>query len=249
LLITPAYGGYYFSPKQALELDALRATLPRGENRSLACAALIQAASECAAAPGHTAQPFKPSPTASKFLFELWKRSIFQKTYDAFSDLGQQHARTPGSAHVHDAVTFAANLNENDVAFIDPPYSGVHYSRFYHVLETIARGQAVTVSGEGRYPPPSQRPRSDFSVSTRSRIALDELLRQLSENGVRSIMTFPRERTSNNLSGAIVEEVAGQYFNIQRQETVGRFSTLGGNLRHRTARMPADEIILVMQPR
>src|ERR1700742_4786601 len=29
--ITQSYGGYYFSPKQALQLDALRATLPSGE--------------------------------------------------------------------------------------------------------------------------------------------------------------------------------------------------------------------------
>jgi len=59
LPVTRAYGGHYFSPRQAIWIDALRATAPTDEPaRGTALAALIQAASQCAAAPGHTAQPF-----------------------------------------------------------------------------------------------------------------------------------------------------------------------------------------------
>ena len=51
-----AYGGHYYSPKQALWIDALRRTLPeRKPFRTVALAALIHAASRCAASPGHTA--------------------------------------------------------------------------------------------------------------------------------------------------------------------------------------------------
>jgi adenine-specific DNA-methyltransferase len=55
--IARAYGGYYYSPVQAMELDALRISLP-SHQYTAALAALIDAASSCAAAPGHTAQPF-----------------------------------------------------------------------------------------------------------------------------------------------------------------------------------------------
>ena len=61
LPVTCAYGGHYFSPQQTVWIDAFRATLPVDEPaRATALAALIQASSQCAASPGHTAQPFRP---------------------------------------------------------------------------------------------------------------------------------------------------------------------------------------------
>ena len=66
--ITKAYGGHYFSPLQAIHIDALLTTLPI-TNKNTLLASLIHAASECAASPGHTAQPFQPTKTAKKYLF------------------------------------------------------------------------------------------------------------------------------------------------------------------------------------
>jgi adenine-specific DNA methylase len=154
-----------------------------------------------------------------------------------------------GEAKVQDAESLAKQLGPEDLAFVDPPYSGVHYSRFYHVLETVARGHCKEVSGVGRYPPPSERPKSDFSVGSKSRGALERLLSILAERGVRTILTFPQEKTSNGLSGSTVENVAKNYFKVSKTVTNGRFSTLGGNLVNRKARIPAYEIILSLSPR
>src|SRR4029077_6397731 len=79
--ITRAYGGHYFSARQAMQLDALRATLPDGNrSRTIALAALIRAASRCAAAPGHTAQPFQPTRSGRKHLADAWKKKVFDQT-------------------------------------------------------------------------------------------------------------------------------------------------------------------------
>jgi adenine-specific DNA-methyltransferase len=248
--VTRAYGAHYFSPMQALVLDSLRATVPRELiHRKVALAALICAASQCAASPGHTAQPFQPTKGAARFLFEAWRRDVWEHTRSALKRICPKHARQVGSAIVQDAETFAKQLGPEDLAFVDPPYSGVHYSRFYHVLETVARGGCDEVSGVGRYPPPSERPKSDFSISTKSKQALERLLSILAERGVQTIVTFPREETSNGLSGSIVENVAEEYFKVSKQITNGRFSTLGGNLVHRKARIPAYEVILSLSPR
>src|SRR5437763_3889963 len=73
LPITRAYGGHYFSARQAVQIDALRASLPCAKrSRTVALAALIRAASRCAAAPGHTAQPFQPTRTGKKHLAASW---------------------------------------------------------------------------------------------------------------------------------------------------------------------------------
>lgn len=248
-LITQAYGGHYFSPLQALQLDALRESLPSAEpKRSVALASLIRAASECAAAPGHTAQPFQPTAGAAPFLFEAWRRDVFSRVKSALEMLCPKHAKVAGKSFHSSAEVLAQKLGKKDLAFVDPPYSGVHYSRFYHVLETIARGRCDEVSGVGRYPSPAERPKSDFSIVSKSEDALDGLLSTLASRGVPTILTFPKESTSNGLSGRTVQRTAEKYFAVKATTVNGRFSTLGGNLKNRKARVPAYEIILDLRP-
>jgi len=174
---------------------------------------------------------------------------VFCVTESSLHEICGHRALRRGHARTSDAISFARDLNGDDVAFLDPPYSGVHYSRFYHVLETVARGQCAEVTGDGRYPPPQERPTSSFSRPSESREALNNLFSVLAERRVRTILTFPTEKTSNGLSGQIVQELAKKYFKVRNYLVNGRFSTLGGNKVHRAARIPAYEVILVMQPR
>lgn len=250
LPIVKAYGGYYFSPIQALYIDALRLTLPRKrEQKWIALASLIQAASRSAAAPGHTAQPFKPTETGAASLFAAWNKDIFSQTQKALKDVGSKFALAPGKAHVRDAVQFARSLTDQDLIFIDPPYSSEHYSRFYHVLETLARGNCSDVKGQGRYPPPKERPMSDFSIKSKSQAAFKQLFSILAKKGVRAILTYPLEDTSNGMSGTAVKELAAEYFSVSRTLVKGRFSTLGGNGNHRSAKVESAELILILRPK
>lgn len=255
-VVTRAYGGHYFSPAQAIWIDALRSTLPADEPASMvALAALIEAASYCAAAPGHTAQPFQPTRTAKPFLIDAWARSVANRVEVVFGDLCKRHAMVQGNAVVASAVDLIPQFKKGDLIFIDPPYSGVHYSRFYHVLETIATGTCYEVSGVGRYPDSEFRPKSDFSVKTKSKKALDDLLGGIAEQGASAIVTFPAHDCSNGLSGAIVRETAAKYFSVEEKIVSSKFSTLGGTSgtsakgSERAARKPAQELILHLRPK
>ena len=257
LPITKAYGGHYFSPKQAVWIDALRAKLPTTEPaRTVALAALIRAASQSAAAPGHTAQPFQPTPTAKRFLDDAWNREIPIRARSSFEALANQCALRVGISRVADANDAAVELIEGDLVFLDPPYSGVHYSRFYHVLETIAQGTCGEVSGVGRYPAPVLRPRSSYSVTSESTFALDDLLKTISSRGARAIMTFPDHECSNGLSGDSVREISNRYFRVREKSVKSKFSTMGGTGKAerngegpRSARHHANELILVLEPK
>jgi adenine-specific DNA methylase len=256
LPITKAYGGHYYSPIQAVWIDAFRAHLPPNEPaRTIALAALIQAASQCAAAPGHTAQPFQPTDTAKRYIEEAWRKDIAEKTRAAFELLAGQFAQRLGQATVADANQAALQLQKGDLVFIDPPYSGVHYSRFYHVLETIAYGSCGEVTGVGRYPAREFRPRSKYSVSSESTQALDGLLKSVASHDATAIVTFPDYDCSNGLSGNSVREIAAKYFIVGEQQVASKFSTLGGTGDHRgneagrSARKHAQELILVLKPR
>jgi adenine-specific DNA-methyltransferase len=250
------YGGHYFSAKQAFWIDALRATLPTNEPlRTLSLAALISAASQCVAAPGHTAQPFQPTRTAKRFLKEAWDRDVPQRVRVSLELISRRFARRSGKAARLDANEAAGSLSNSDLVFVDPPYSGVHYSRFYHVLETIARGECGGVTGVGRYPAPELRPRSLYSLKTLSGATLDDLLATISSRGASVILTFPDHNCSNGLSGDKVKKMAAKHFRVTEQTVRSKFSTLGGNSSMqgqeagRAARHVANELILLLRPR
>lgn len=249
-VIWRAYGGYYFSPRQAVLFDSLRRSLPaRGPLKWVCQAALIVAASKCAAAPGHTAQPFATTRSAGPFLREAWLRDPIEVVRSAMRDIGARTANVVGSARVGDALQVARQLQEKDLVFVDPPYSAVHYSRFYHVLETIARGGCGRVDGTGRYPPPAERPSSEFSQKTTSIPALEQLFASLGNRGCTAIVTFPRGKSSNGLSGKVVQEMAAEHFKIGHRYVKTRFSTLGGNGTNRGARINRSELMLVLRPK
>ena len=248
--VAAAYGGHYFSPLQAIHLDSLRQHLPSRRNHRLAgLGALIQAASACAASPGHTAQPFSPTESAGPYLRDAWSRDIIERSRQRATSLANDAARRSGEALTGDANTLAHRLGPGDLVFVDPPYSSVHYSRFYHVLETIALGRAVPVSGTGRYPPPRLRPRSRYSLTSESHNALRQLLRTIGTRGCGALITFPAGPASNGLSGGRVVEIAEQWFKVDQVTVKSRFSTLGGNTRNRSARVRSEELLLSLHPK
>jgi 16S rRNA G966 N2-methylase RsmD len=250
-MITRAYGGHYFSPSQARAIDRLLATLPRSEPARSAClGALIWAAGRCAAAPGHTAQPFQPTKTALPSIADAWGRDVTGVVSEVLPAIASQSARRKGSAIVADAIDVArSDITCGDVVFIDPPYSAAQYSRFYHVLETIARGSVAAVAGVGRYPPPQDRPKSRFSLKTESRSAFSALLDSLRETQCRVLMTFPQSRASNGLSGEEIVATARDRYEVDVVSVVARHSTLGGNNDGRASRRQSRELIMAMQPR
>jgi adenine-specific DNA methylase len=245
-----AYGGHYYSPAQALTFDFLLKYLPQKPmERTVCLAALIASASKCAAAPGHTAQPFQPTERAGVFVREAWALDPIVYCRRNRAELGPRHARVRGRASVADAVEFAQQLQPDDLAIVDPPYSAVQYSRFYHVLETLARGHRVSVEGSGRYPPRAERPQSLFSLKTQPTMALERLLANLSTVGCIVLLTFPSGRCSNGLSGDIVLKIAQASFDVKEKLIYGRFSTLGGNNAHRLSRLRSSELLLLMRPK
>lgn len=252
-LIWKAYGGHYFSPRQAIQLDRALELLPAREPDHSACrAAVIAAAGYCAAAPGHTAQPFQPTDSAIPYIRDFWRRDPLAYVRSWLEQIAPRCAQRKGATEVADALDVVETLDASDLVIIDPPYSDVQYSRFYHVLEAIARANSETaplaVSGVGRYPPASERPRSDFSLKSQSKSAIEDLLDALADVGCRAIITFPAARCSNGLSGAQIARIAKSQFKVQTKTVKGRFSTLGGNGTTRAARTASAELIISLTP-
>ncbi|MCB9133375.1 MAG: DNA adenine methylase [Anaerolineales bacterium] len=83
--------------------------------------------------------------------------------------LKKKHANRKGILPKLAMLQIAATLNNNDLVFVDPPYSSVQYSRFYHVLETVALEVTVARLQEFRKISTSinERPQSAFQQQIR----------------------------------------------------------------------------------
>jgi adenine-specific DNA-methyltransferase len=159
LTVTRYYGGAYFGYRQALMLDGLLAAvraLPPGPERDTGLAAVLGAASECVTSVGsHFAQPVRPRDRDGRPKVPALRALARRRERDViaiFADRLRRFAAVPGAAHSARVVRadYEAFLRAHDapvgVVYADPPYTRDHYSRFYHVLETMARGDAPELS-------------------------------------------------------------------------------------------------------
>lgn len=250
--VTRHYGGHYYSLRQARALDRLHASLPTVEPaRTVALAALLHAGSVCAAAPGHTAQPFQPTESLLPFIQKTWSRDVSAAVSTALGHLTPMFAQTPGQALVGDARSSVESLREGDLVFCDPPYSAVQYSRFYHVLEGIARGGWDEVSGKGRAPARALRKTSEFSMKSKAPKAMKSLLDGMHTRGCRVIVTFPNTDASNGLSGQDIIAMASENWEIEPHYVDSVHSTLGGsnNGGSRGGRKKLKEVVIVLTPK
>ena len=168
-------------------------TAGKGTASAVCLASLISASTTCSASPGHTAQPFQPTETAIWYIGDAWSRDVLHVCAEILPTICGKKASVKRSAHVSDANKFAeTQLRAGDLVFVDPPYSAAQYSRFYHVLETISKGECGEVSGVDG----TLQPRSARSRCTARRVRttqFEALLTSLGEAGCSAIMTFPQD--------------------------------------------------------
>lgn len=188
------YGGVYFSYAQALEIDAILEAMDElwgAEKDPVALASLLGSASDLTSTIGnHFAQPVQPR-SKTGGLKSGWVSSVtrrrevsilsrWQHWMDRYSLL--QAPRFSCNSIRADYKTFLKNdLGGVKVVYADPPYTRDHYSRFYHVLETIAVGDDPGVTkglgpgGLSRGLYRENRHQSPFSVQTKVDQAFEDL--------------------------------------------------------------------------
>jgi len=203
------YGGVYFSYRQAVFLDELlrivRAQLSGNAMYTAIAAAMGTASDSVSTVGNHFAQPVQMltkhgeiKPAAVKMI--LSRRHIdpsaqflgWLERYSAISP-----SRFPCTAVTGDYINV---LEENaagaDVVYADPPYTRDHYSRFYHVLETMAVGDDPGVTFRPGTNEPSKglyrvdRHQSPFSIRSQAPAAFRKLISSVSSQEASLILSY-----------------------------------------------------------
>lgn len=207
--LTYHYGGAYFSYRQALELDSLinaighRPNMPAED--TLVSALLSTASDSASTVGGHFAQPMRLRnkegiPKISSILQSERIRQI--SVFDSFQNWLQRYGRlTPAKMHCsaitsdYRDVLATQNVNVGAI-YADPPYTRDHYSRFYHLLETIAIGDDPGVALTPGTDSPTRglyrnsRHQSPFSIRTKAPRAFAELYERASNLGVPLVLSY-----------------------------------------------------------
>jgi hypothetical protein len=250
--LTDHYGGVYFSYLQAFQLDSLLEAIRRftdGEMRDTGIAAVIGAASSVVTSVGnHFAQPIRPRDPAGEPKLRMLAVAVQQRTRDVFLEFSERmkaYRSLPGAAHTSEAVCadygpfLRSHHEEVSVAYADPPYTRDHYSRFYHVLETIALGDdpdLTTVTSEGITKPSrglyrKDRHQSPFCIKTEAPPAFELLFREVRSFDAPLVLSYspytsgtaarPRPRL---LTIEELVELASEHFGEVRAMSGGSFT-------------------------
>lgn len=243
------YGGLYFSYEQAAQLDALAyfAHKNSGPKREIFLSAIMGTASDIVNTVGKQfAQPIKPrnkKGEPKKHLVSKILRDRSLNGFDVFSEWLQKYGNLNPSNNLHQAICadyyeFLQNYKGKlGVVYADPPYTRDHYSRFYHVLETICLNDAPEISkvrskgkeliSRGIYR--AERHQSPFCIKSKAPGAFKNLFAGVRKHEVPLVLSYspysvdakgrPRVMTIEAIQG-----LAKKYFSSVKIVSAGKFS-------------------------
>ncbi len=243
------FGGTYFSYAQAIDLTVLLEKAVSGPNhiRNTAVAAVLSTASDIVNTVGKQfAQPIRPRDETGRPKTHLLKKIIKDRSTSAvpvFLGWLEKYGnliQTKNDHRILRADCIEALTHHCDgvsVVYADPPYTRDHYSRFYHVLETmslrddpeIATTRQSTNGPIGRGVYRIDRHQSSFCIKSQAPLAFSRLFEEIRRMEVPLVLSYspladtekPRPRVIDTLA---LRDIAAKYFKRVEIVSAGRIS-------------------------
>ena len=231
------FGGIYFSYKQAVDIDLLLDVVENQKNtsRDTALAALLSTTSEIVNTVGKQfAQPLRPRDSNGKpkrTLLNLASRDRFKDTFDVFHKLSEKYNDLPRTGRSHQAVRddysnfLDSYRSQISVIYADPPYTRDHYSRFYHVLESLCLRDDPPIStnkvngsvhlSRGIYR--QDRYQSPFCIRSQAPAAFERLFASTARRGLPLVLSYSPYAAEKNahprvMTIDLIADLAKEYF-------------------------------------
>ena len=243
------YGGVYFSYRQAVEIDILLEGIHRfvgDKNRDIFLAALLSTASDVVDTVGkHFAQPIKARDSKGKIKSTVYNKAVKDKTVDVatryrewlikYINLAKRDCQhiTMNVDYVKCLKTLPDNIR---TVYADPPYTRDHYSRYYHVLETLTLRDSPRLSTVTNYGSThvsngiyrENRYQSPFCIKSKAPEAFRKMFELVSITGRNLLLSYsPYDETKKThprvVSMQLLTSLAKEYFNNVEIVSAGSF--------------------------
>ena len=156
-LFAKNYSGTYWSYEQCVWIDSIRAVAENYKDSVgyyAILSALIFAMSYTSQSTGHFAQYREVTRQNVEDILLYRRKNILSLFVKKLDELISLLCTTPTHSVKVTSLDFLDCLRivpVNSIVYADPPYSAVHYSRFYHVIETLVRYDHPHLEYKGRY--------------------------------------------------------------------------------------------------
>lgn len=216
-LFTLYYGNPYFSLHQCIEIDSIKYSIDKllknheitNELHSIYMSFLIYSLNLIVVSVGdHFAQPQKIKPVQADFsgkrdaVYLRERKKIIGKKRILVQDLYKEKLLDYKLNYVSgNPANKAFNLDYKllladssfkslniTTAYIDPPYTNAHYSRFYHIPETLVRYDYPEIEFFGRYR--TDRYQSGFCIKSQALKEFKTLLKLCRENSLNAVISY-----------------------------------------------------------
>jgi adenine-specific DNA methylase/DNA-binding XRE family transcriptional regulator len=238
LIASRYFGGAYFSYKQAVALDSIYLTGKElgPEFEAPALAVLLSTASEIVNTVGKQfAQPIKlrkPDGSTPKILLDRTIRDRGLDPFATFQSMAKRWAEavSASTSAQHkcqrvDVLDFVERDDTCGAYYADPPYTIDHYSRFYHVLETLVLRDQPRLDEMAKNGTPTimrgiyrqGRHQSAFSIPSTAADAFERLFAAVSRRQVPLVLSYsPFEAAAGHRPRLLaldqLESLAKKYF-------------------------------------
>lgn len=249
-LISRYYGGVYFSYRQAVQIDVIMDAIrhyPNTADKNVLLAAILSTTSDIACTVGkHFAQPIKARDSKGKIKKLVYNKAVKDKTVDVtalFEEWLDKYVSLPKGKYNNtilqgDYMECLKTLPDNvRTVYADPPYTRDHYSRFYHVLETMALDDVPEIStvkihgsthvSNGIYR--KDRHQSPFCIRSKAPKAFEEMFKAISAAGRNLLLSYsPYDETKESHPRVVtisqLMSWASDYFNNVEVVSAGHFT-------------------------
>jgi len=218
-IFTAYFSDTYFGQQQAMQIDSLRYAIDQSDSKykNLLLSCLIFACYQTVASVGsHFAQPKiakeKNKSDINKKRAQDVNKYFLKKFQEIKENLYVDKKKNLVFCSYFKDLLEQSKKNDFEkivVTYIDPPYTIDHYSRFYHILNTLVLYDYPEKNGNGLYR--TDRYQSKFCIKSKVLSELDSLIQNLSKLGSKIVMSYSDSYRSLMTIDEIVEILKKYY--------------------------------------
>jgi adenine-specific DNA-methyltransferase len=200
-LFTIDYSGTYWSFSQCNWIDSCKYVISticeQPELSDLLLCCLMYAMAYNSQSTGHYAQYRKALIDSSMNDILIYRRKQLQPFFERkYNELSSELRNTQMKCTTTqlDYLDCINTLPAGSLIYADPPYCFVHYSRFYHILETLVEYDYPTVEFEGRYR--NGRHQSPFCISSQVANAFRAMFKAIKDKNCDLVLSYSKSKTT-----------------------------------------------------
>lgn len=201
-LFVKDYSGTYWSFEQCVWIDSYRYAIDKYKNDKnyyyLLLSCLIYAMAYNSQSTGHYAQYRIPEKESSKNDILIYRRKnitdFFKNKFIELKNFTKKDNQYSVKTMSDTDVECIKCVPKRSLIYADPPYCFVHYSRFYHIIETLVKYDYPVVKYKGRYR--DDRYQSEFCIRSQVSMAFKQMFAEIKEREQDLILSYSNSDTN-----------------------------------------------------